>query len=276
MAEQSLGKWDASVGYLEEALALDPRSTKAAWRLAHTLYYLRRYPEALAACDRGLAFAPANLELLEYKAMIYLAQGDLTGARLVTRSAPREVDRPTLVAFIANMYDLSWVLDVDQQSLLLTLDSHLFGSRAIWALDLAQTYALRRKPALVRAYADSPSPVGKGSCGIHPGDGGASESCTASRWPTRAGPPTPSARASARGGHSPISKDHFIGAYVQHQLVRIYVLTGQYDKALDRLEPLLSLPYILTPAWLRIDPAFDRLRNKPRFQRLLVTAPGTS
>src|SRR5205814_392524 len=127
MAKQSLGQWSASVAYLQEALTLDPRSVKAAWRLAHTLYYLRRYPEALAACDRGLAFAPANLELLEYKAMIYLAEGDLTGARLVIRSAPPEIDRPTLVAFVANMYDLSWLLDDGQQRLLLTLDSHLFG-----------------------------------------------------------------------------------------------------------------------------------------------------
>jgi TolB-like protein/tRNA A-37 threonylcarbamoyl transferase component Bud32/Flp pilus assembly protein TadD len=268
MAQQSLGQWRASVAYLQEALTLDPRSVKAAWRLAHTLYYLRRYPEALAACDRGLAFAPTNLTLLEYKAMIYLAEGDLTGARLVIRSAPPEVDRSTLVAFTANMYDLSWLLDDEQQRLLLTLDSHLFGSRAIWALDLAETYDLRHRPAAVRAYADSSIASWEPLVRDSPGD--AEFRVMYGLALAYAGRSADAIREGERAVATlPIGKDHFIGAYVQHQLVRIYTVTGRYDEALDRLEPLLTLPYILTPAWLRIDPTFAPLRRQPRFQRLL-------
>jgi hypothetical protein len=60
-----------------------------------------------------------------------------------------------------------------------------------------------------------------------------------------------------------------LGAYLQHQLARIYLLVGEYDKALDQLEPLLGIPYYLSPAWLRVDPTFDPLRRHPRFQRLL-------
>ena len=45
--------------------------------------------------------------------------------------------------------------------------------------------------------------------------------------------------------------DAFQGPYTQHQLARIYILVGKYDEALDQLEPLLKIPYWLSPAWLR-------------------------
>ncbi|HEY6051438.1 MAG TPA: hypothetical protein VIZ58_09330, partial [Thermoanaerobaculia bacterium] len=66
----------------------------------------------------------------------------------------------------------------------------------------------------------------------------------------------------------PLSKDASIATYNQHQLARIYTLAGEPEKALDQLEPLLRMPYFLSPAWLKIDPNFEALRNNPRFQKL--------
>ena len=60
------------------------------------------------------------------------------------------------------------------------------------------------------------------------------------------------------------------GPYNQHQLARIYILVGEPEKALDQLEPLLKIPYVLSPGWLRIDPNFDPLRKNPRFQKLVA------
>jgi hypothetical protein len=67
----------------------------------------------------------------------------------------------------------------------------------------------------------------------------------------------------------PVSKDGYEGAYLQHQLARIHILIGEPDKALDRLELLLRMPYYLSPGWLRIDPNFDPLRKHARFRRLV-------
>jgi hypothetical protein len=66
-----------------------------------------------------------------------------------------------------------------------------------------------------------------------------------------------------------ISRDAYIGPYNQLQLVRIYLLTGEPDKALEQLEPLLRVPFYLSPGWLRLDPTFQPLRSNPRFQRLV-------
>ena len=71
----------------------------------------------------------------------------------------------------------------------------------------------------------------------------------------------------------PLTKDATTSTYLQHQLARIYILIGEPEKALDRLEPLLKIPYYLSPGWLKIDPTFDPLRKNPRFQKLVA---GTS
>ena len=61
---------------------------------------------------------------------------------------------------------------------------------------------------------------------------------------------------------------------MQHQLARIYMLVGEPEKALDQLEPLLRIPYYLSPGWLRIDPTFDPLRSNPRFKKLVEGTAG--
>jgi non-specific serine/threonine protein kinase len=50
----------------------------------------------------------------------------------------------------------------------------------------------------------------------------------------------------------------------------IYIMTGDYDKAITQIEFLLSIPSQLTVWQLKLDPIFDPLRNKTKFKELLI------
>jgi hypothetical protein len=71
---------------------------------------------------------------------------------------------------------------------------------------------------------------------------------------------------------SPITKDTQNGPYYQQLMARIYLTVGEPEKALDMLEPLLKMPYFLSPGWLRIDPTWAALKGNPRFERLISGA----
>jgi serine/threonine-protein kinase len=68
---------------------------------------------------------------------------------------------------------------------------------------------------------------------------------------------------------APLSTNTATGRYEQHQLVRIYLLVDERERALDRLEPLLKGPYYPSPGWLKTDPNFAPLRGNLRFERLV-------
>ncbi|HEU5171077.1 MAG TPA: protein kinase [Gemmatimonadales bacterium] len=270
LTEQSLGRWEAALAHLERARELDPRSVVTARRLALTLIRLRRYPEALAAAERGLKLAPANLQLLENAAMVYLAQGDLAGARAVFRAAPPEIEPTALVAFVANYWDLYWVLDDPQQQLLLRLPPSSFDDdRGTWGFVLAQTYWDRGDEKRARAYADSSRIALEEQLKATPEN--AQQRVFLGLALAYLGRKADAIREGERAlALLPISRDGYTGPYLQHQLARIYLLVGEPVKALDQLEPLLKVPYHLSPGWLRIDPTFAPLRGNPRFERLVA------
>jgi tetratricopeptide (TPR) repeat protein len=254
---------------LEQAARLDPRSGAIADQLGQVLLNTRHYPEAERALDHALQLLPANLLVREDRATVALAQGDLPHARAIINAAPKEVDSTTLVAFVANSFDLVWVLDEAQQGLLLRLTPSAFDdSRAIWGIVLAQTYALQGNGARARVYADSSRLAFQQQLQASPQDGqGHALLGLALAY---LGHKLEAIREGQRGvALYPISRDAYFGPYVQHQLARIYLLVGEPEKALDQLEPLLKVPYTLSPGWLRIDPNFDPLRGNPRFARLV-------
>ena len=208
--------------------------------------------------------------LIEDKAMTFLGEGDLPAARAVLEAAPKEVEPTALVAFVATYWDLVWVLDEEQRELLRSPDAK----------------RVRRRPGELGSLPRS-GVRPQGRCGerAHPrrgGEEGLEEQLRAAPDDAQRhlflglalaylGRKEEAIREGERGvALNPVSKDARDGPYIQHQLARIYILVGEPEKALDQLEPLLKIPYFLSPGWLKIDPNFDPLRKNPRFQKLVA------
>ena len=152
IAEQSLGRWEDAVAHARDGFRLDPRSSRLAARLARTLVFVRRYDEALAAADQAVRLDPSSPDAVWIKAVVHVARGDLEGAQAVYRSASPELDRTTLVVYVAAHWELAWTLDREDLDLLVQLSPEPFGGdRAAWGLALAQAWALKGDTGRARA-----------------------------------------------------------------------------------------------------------------------------
>jgi len=266
--EMSLGRWESALEHFGQASKVDPRSVDNARRYARALVFLRRYDEALPACDRAIALAPTATQLHQTKAMVYLGRGDLEGARQVMRAMPSSVEPTTRVAYMGTYWDLFWVLDDGEQQLLLRLTPGAFDdNRAGWAIVMAQTYALRKDRARAAAYADTARVGFERQAVANPNDAQTHAFIgLANAYLGR------KAEAIAAGERAvqlaPIEREGFYGPYFAHLLARTYILVGELDKAVTILERLLQVPYFLSPGWLAIDPSFEPLRSHSRFQQL--------
>ena len=268
LAEMSLGRWEEALDFLKQAQSVDPRASGIANLRGWGALFLRRYPQALAAYDEAVALDAGNVRAVQEKAMVYLAQGDLSAARAWIAVARPEVQESDLFAQMANYWDLGWVLDDAQTRSLLSLPVEAFGGNpAAQAIVFAQVHALRRELGPLRQAAEKAEREFARQLQDTPNDHqlhvlhGLALAYAGRRE-----------EAIREGEYGvtlmPISRDAYLGPYFQHQLARMHIILGDHEKALDLLEPLLKIPYYLSPGWLRIDPNFDPLRGNPRFEKL--------
>jgi serine/threonine-protein kinase len=270
-AEIYLGLWDSALVHSQREQQLDPRSVGAARSIALILERLRRYPETLAACDRGLMLSPADPLLLRYKAVAYTGLTDLHGIRATLNAARR--DGVPIVA-LTNAFAFWWLDGEDQQRLVRLTPASFNGDRGVWGSALAETYWLLGDKIRARAYADSARRAYEAQLQKpHDPVTDALRRSTLSLMLAYSGEETDAVGEGTRAlTLLPVTKDALWAPWIQYQLALTYVLAGTPEKALDQLEPLLRIPSFLSPGWLRMDPMLQSLRGNPRFDRLVNTA----
>ena len=223
-AEQALGRWDAAVEHFKEAERSDPRSAITLRRLGTALLLLRRYPEAREALDRGLAIAPTDLSMIEGKAMTFLGEGNLAGARQVLGAAPPGVEPEALVVYAGKLLRSRVGPRRTAARGSSSPDAERIRQRP---RQLGQCSRRRRRPEGRRAepFAFMPRRRGKPSTSRfapRPRNRGATSSLGLAL--AYLGRKEEAIQEGERGvALSPISKDAVSGPYYQHQLVRIYM-----------------------------------------------------
>jgi hypothetical protein len=197
--------------------------------------------------------------------------GDLPGARRALGLAHQIADSSAVVAYVALREDLLWLLDDAQQRRLLTLTpADMDGGRADWALALAQTYYRRGEPGKARAYADSAFESYVPLIPHALSDGDRAQFAGLQALALAYAGHTQQAVSKAEGAVKAATAAHgWQRDYIRFLLIRIHLIAGHPERALDLLEQLAgSSDSRVSPGFLRINGDFAPLRGNPRFERL--------
>jgi len=272
-AEIALGRTEEGLAHLREAQRLDPRAVNITNAIGNNLLALRRFEAADSIFGRALELEPRNLTNILSRVQARLGLGDLAGARAVVNAGAAARDTRSVAVHMATYLELFWVLDSAQQALVVGSRVEDFeGDAGSWGLAHANILAAWGDRARSRAYADSGRAAFTRDLAANPED--AQLHALLGLTLALMGRMDEAIEKGKRATTLlPAEQNADFGPYFEEILARIYVMAGQPEKAVERLEVVLAHPGAVSRAWLRIDPHFAPIRNHPAFVRLVTGAP---
>ncbi len=264
------GRFDEAIRYQQEAIRLDPRSADVLNGLAGSLLLTRRYQEAEPILDRALTIAPDSAVAAVLKALILEAwRGETHLAK----------------ALIIDIKDRETRTPVGQQSMLIELLEHhpaetLLFLDAVRSDSIATPWAVYPKAFVSAAAHDALGDSIRAQKDYETAR--PALETEAERNPSRAYQRILLARAYAALGRKddalreanravqalPISRDAWFGSDNEIGQAMVEARVGEKAKAIEHIRALLSIPCLLSPALLRVDPRWAPLRGDPRFRKL--------
>jgi tetratricopeptide (TPR) repeat protein len=271
------GHWDESIAYFEQALTLDPRNVELLIDAASTYTMLRQFPAALKLYDRALDIKPNDPDLIDSKAGIYQAQGNLQeAAKLLT-----EINAQTLSgnAFAIKIIQLTLERNLGEAVRLLQDRQAQFHFASEFdksnnQVGLAFAQRLAGDTAGAKASAEQARNTLEQLSRDQPVDALA---LSLSQAYAAMGEKDLALKTAAHPIMLlPRAKDSKVGPMFEENLALIQTMVGENSRAISTLARLLQTPYgsgiygqaPITPALLRLDPIWDPLRADPAFQKL--------
>jgi TolB-like protein/tetratricopeptide (TPR) repeat protein len=267
--ENSLGLFDSALVHVQRAAQIDPKSGAVTRQLATTLGYVRRFPEAIAEYNKLIATNPANLDAVQAKVRAQVLLGDMPGAKRTITDVLAHVDSVTLGIRFAYYQEMMWLLDKSiLKKVAAAKPMDFYKDPAMGSLKIGRTMLLLGDSAGGRVWGDTALHYIGPQIKENPDDAQLAE--LRGRSNALAGNRAEAIADAERSLALRETKtDAAYGPYYKFQVARIMIQAGEYERAIDLLEPLLTIPAgMLTPAWLRLDPNFAPLRSNPRFRKM--------
>ena len=260
------GKWGESIMERELGLQYDPFNAGSISELASTYELIHQYDNAIDWCKKGLSMIP---EFEGFKDQIFWAfiskTADLNGA--LNESGLKEADLPYTVLYYKRQYGK--LIEIIRNETTSQFDKQFDFHPKTY--DIALIYFLNGNTSFSKTYADSAITILKEKLKETPND--ERYYATLGKCYALIGNEEEAISCGKKAVElKPIKLDAWQGVVKEQDLMAIYILTGNYDMAMDKIEFLISTPSELSVGELMLDPIFDNLRNLPRFQKIIDSA----